>query len=159
MATKMTNREASFFVDLVNGKTIKEIQESIIKRISNYQWRTKVSDEVIVNEKQYEFNKLMEVKEFFDKVKLFEEKETYSVMGWGYGQTNYENFMVVGQIGGSMVCILDCGNYVFTVSKAKYLKKEFAWLDNSKVRATKWDEPFTKEEIMEQNQYNAYYGH
>lgn len=101
----------------------------------------------------------MEVKEFFDKVKLFEEKETYSVMGWGYGQTNYENFMVVGQIGGSMVCILDCGNYVFTVSKAKYLKKEFAWLDNSKVRATKWDEPFTKEEIMEQNQYNAYYGH
>ena len=66
---------------------------------------------------------LLDVKKFFDKIKFFNTPRVYKVNPWGYGQTNYENLKVIGQAGGSMVCVID-SNYsdVFTIQKKKILR-------------------------------------
>ena len=100
------------------------------------------------------------LKRFFDKIKFFEKPEIYAVCGWGYGQTNYENLKVLGQIGGSMVCIVN-NDYsdIYTISKSKYTKKEYANLDSDRVRSTEWREAFTSEALQKNHLYNTYYGH
>ena len=59
-----------------------------------------------------------------------------------------------------MVCIVN-NDYsdIYTISKSKYTKKEYANLDSDRVRSTSWREPFTSDAISKNSMYNAYYGH
>lgn len=158
MATKFSNGEARFFNQLLNGADFETIYNEAVSKIEETKYYC--NDEQAQKYKDAEKNGLLEVKAFFDKIKFLEEPEIYAVNGWGYGQTNYENLKVLGQIGGSMVCIIN-NNYsdIYTISKAKYTKKEYANLDSDRVRSTSWRKPFTSEELHENSMYNAYNGY
>lgn len=158
MATKFSNGEARFFNQLLNGADFENIYNEAVSKIEETKYYC--NDEQAQKYKDAEKNGLLEVKAFFDKIKFFEKPEIYRVNGWGYGQTNYENLKVLGQIGGSMVCIVN-NDYsdIYTISKAKYTKKEYANLDSDRVRSTSWREPFTSEELHENSMYNAYNGY
>lgn len=158
MATKFSNGEARFFNQLLNGADFETIYNEAVSKIEETKYYC--NDEQAQKYKDAEKNGLLEVKAFFDKIKFFEKPEIYRVNGWGYGQTNYENLKVLGQIGGSMVCIVN-NDYsdIYTISKSKYTKKEYANLDSDRVRSTSWREPFTSEALCKNSMYNAYYGH
>ena len=158
MATKFYNENARFFNQLLNGADFETIYNEAVTKIEETKYYC--NDEQAQKYKDAEKNGLLEVKAFFDKIKFFEKPEIYAVNGWGYGQTNYENLKVLGQIGGSMVCIIN-NNYsdIYTISKAKYTKKEYANLDSDRVRSTSWRKPFTSEELCENSMYNANNGY
>lgn len=159
MATKFYNENARFFNQLLKGADFETIYNDAVKKIEETKYCC--SEAQAQAYKDADKNGLLEVKAFFDKIKFFEKPEFYAVDSWGYGQTNYENFTVLGQVGGSMVCILD-NNYsnVYTISKAKYNNKEsYTYLDSNKVRSTSWGEVFTDDELVENSMYNAYNGH
>lgn len=158
MATKFYNEQARFFNQLLNGADFETIYNEAVSKIEDTKYYC--NDEQAQKYKDENKNDLLEVKAFFDKIKFFEKPEIYAVNGWGYGQTNYENLKVLGQIGGSMVCIVN-NDYsdVYTISKSKYTKKEYANLDSDRVRSTSWRKPFTSEELHENSMYNAYNGY
>ena len=158
MATKFYNDQARFFNQLLNGADFETIYNEAVSKIEETKYYC--NDEQAQKYKDAAKNRLLEVKAFFDKIKFFEKPEIYAVNGWGYGQINYENLKVLGQIGGSIVCIID-NDYsdVYTISKSKYTKKEYANLDSDRVRSTSWRKPFTSEELHENLMYNAYNGY
>ena len=159
MATKITNNEATIFHQLLNGGSFEEIFEAEKERINSVGYYC--SDEQAQKYRDGSIENILKMKKFFDKIKFFDEPEVYKVDPWGYGQVNYENVKVLGQVGGSMVCIID-NNYsdVDTVQKKKYTDKaKYSYLDSGKVRSTSWKEPHTNESMAEQSMYNAYYGH
>lgn len=159
MATKFYNNQARFFNQLLNGADFETIFKNEVQKIDETQYSC--SEAQANAYREADKNGLLEVKKFFDKIKFFDKPEHYAVNGWGYGQTNYENFKVLGQAGGSMVCVLN-SNYsdVYTISKAKYTNKDtYTYLDSNKVRSTSWGEVFTDDEIHENSMYNAYNGH
>ena len=159
MATKFTNNEATIFHQLLNGGNFEEIFEVEKERINSTGYYC--SDEQAQKYKDREIEGLLKMKRFFDKIKFFDEPEVYRVDPWGYGQTNYENVKVLGQVGGSMVCVIDNGHSdIYAIQKKKYTDKaEYTYLDSGKVRSTSWEEPYTNEAMAEQSMYNAYYGH
>ena len=159
MATKLTNNEARVFNKLVNGANWDQLFEVEKEKINNTGYYC--SDEQAQKYKDQNIEDLLNVKVFFDKIKFFDTPELYAVNGWGYGQTNYENLKVLGQIGGSMVCIIDSGySNVYTIQKKKYTEKNsWTYIDSDRVRATSWKQPYSNDAIMEQVHYNAYNGH
>lgn len=159
MATKFTNNEATFFHQLLNGGNFEEIFEVEKERINNISYYC--SDEQAQKYRDSNIESLLDVKKFFDKIKFFDTPRVYRVNPWGYGQTNYENLKVIGQAGGSMVCVIDSDySDVFTIQKKKYSdKSKYTYLDSDRVRSTSWKEPFTNNDIIEQVRYNAYNGH
>ena len=159
MASKFYNEQARFFNQLLKGADFETIYKEAVEKIE--ETRYTCSEEQANEYRQSDKNRLLEVKTFFDKIKFFETPELYSVNGWGYGQTNYENFKVLGQVGGSMVCVLtNSHSDVYTISKAKYtIKENYTYLDSNKVRSTSWREPYTSEALEENSYYNAYNGH
>lgn len=159
MATKFYNDQARFFNQLLKGADFETIYKDAVSKIEETKYYC--NDEQAQKYKDADKNGLLEVKAFFDKIKFFESPEIYSVNGWGYDQTNYENLQVLGQVGGSMVCIIN-NSYsdVYTISKAKYSNKDgWTYLDSNKVRSTSWGEPYTDKKIEDNILYNAYYGH
>ena len=102
-----------------------------------------------------DIQEVLDVKKFFFDIKFFD-TEVYKVNpSWGYGQTNYENLKVIGQAGGSIVCVIDSGySDVFTIQKKKYTdKSDYTYLDSDRVRSTSWKEPYTNNAIIEQVHY------
>lgn len=159
MATKITNNEATIFHQLLNGGNFEEIFEVEKERINSMGYYC--SDEQAQKYKDGNIEELLKMKKFFDKIKFFDEPEVYRVDEWGYGQVNYENMKVLGQVGGSMVCIIDnrC-SAIYTIQKKKYTDKvRRTYLDGGKVRSTSWKQPYTNEAIAEQSIHNAYCGH
>lgn len=158
MATRFYNSQARFFNQLLQGADFETIYKEATEKIE--QTKYYCNDTQAEKYRQEEKNGLLEVKSFFDKMKFFEKPEVYAINGWGYDQTNYENLKIIGQVGGSMVCIVD-NNYsdIYTISKSKYTKKEYANLEKDGVRSTSWREPYTSEAIQENARYNSYYGH
>ena len=123
MATKLTNNEARVFNKLVNGEDWEELFEVEKEKINNTGYYC--SDEQAQKYKDRNIENLLDVKKFFDKIKFFETPEVYKVNCWGYGQTNYENLKVLGQAGGSMVCVIDSRySDVFTIQKKKYTDRK-----------------------------------
>lgn len=159
MATKFYNNQARIFNELLNGGDFSEVLQRETEKANNVEYYC--SDEQAKEYREQHIQDVINVKKFFDNIKFFDEPEVYKVNPWGYGQTNYENLKVIGQVGGSMVCIIDNGySDVFTIQKKKYTdKSDYTYLDSDRVRSTSWKEPYTKEAIMEQVHYNAYYGH
>ena len=159
MATKFYNNQATVFHKLLKGADFNELLKSETEKINNTKYYC--SEEKAQEYREQSIRDVLDVKTFFDKIKFFENEETYSVNGWGYDQTNYENLKVLGQMGGSMVCIIDDGHSdVFTVQKKKYADKaSWSKLDSNGVRCTDWQEPYSNDEIRENQIYNAYYGH
>ena len=159
MATKLTNNEARVFNKLVNGEDWEELFEVEKEKIINTGYYC--SDEQAQRYRDRSIDDLVGVKMFFDKIKFFDTPETYKVNPWGYGQTNYENLIVLGQAGGSVVCIIEGGySNVYTIQKKKYTNKEkYTYLDSDRVRSTSWEKPYSNEAIEENSTYNAYYGH
>lgn len=158
MATKFYNNQARVFHRLLNGENFNDLLKSEKERFKNVQYYC--SDEQAQKYREESINDVIEVKNFFDKIIFFETPEIYKVNGWGYEQTNYENLKVLGQVGGSMVVIIDNGHSdVYTIQKKKYTEKaRYTKLDTS-VRSTDWQEPFSNDAIAENRIYNAYYGH
>jgi hypothetical protein len=159
MATKFTNNQSRVFNELLNGGDFDEILQRETEKVNNAQYYC--SDEQAKEYREQHIQDVINVKKFFDNIKLFDEPEVYRVDPWGYEQTNYENVKVLGQVGGSMVCVIDNGySDVYTIQKKKYTDKaEYTYLDSGKVRSTSWEEPYTNEAMAEQSMYNAYYGH
>lgn len=159
MATKFYNNQSRVFNELLNGANFSEILDRETEKANSAEYYC--SDEQAEKYRQQDIQQVIEVKKFFDKIKFFDEPEVYRVNSWGYGQTNYENLKILGQAGGSMVCIIDNGySDVFTIQKKKYTdKSEYTYIDSNRVRSTSWKEPYTNDAIMEQVHYNAYYGH
>ncbi len=159
MATKFTNNEATIFHQLLNGGNFEEIFKIEKERINSTGYYC--SDEQAQQYRDSNIEGLLEVKKFFDKIKLFDTPRVYKVNPWGYGQTNYENLKVIGQAGGSMVCVIDSiHSDVFTIQRKKYTdKSDYTYLDSNRVRSTSWKEPYTNDAIVEQVHYNAYNGH
>lgn len=157
MATKFYNNQARVFNRILKGENFEELLTSEIAKINNTQYSC--SEEQAQKYRDQDLQDVLDVKEFFDKIKFFETPEIYKVNGWGYGQTNYENFKVLGFAGGSVVCVIGDSN-VYTVQKKKYTDKaEYTYLDSDRVRTTSWRAPYTAEKMSEQSLYNAYYGH
>lgn len=159
MATKFHNNQARIFNELLNGGDFEEILQRETENANSTEYYC--SDEQVEQYKKQNIQGVLNVKNFFDKIKFFDKPEVYRVNSWGYGQTNYENLKVIGQAGGSMVCIIDNGySDVFTIQKKKYTdKSEYTYIDSDRVRSTSWKEPYTKEAIIENTYHNAYYGH
>lgn len=159
MATKFYNNQARVFNELLNGGDFDEILQRETEEANNTEYYC--SNEQAEKYRKQNIQGVLNVKKFFDKIKFFDEPEVYRVNSWGYGQTNYENLKVLGQVGGSMVCIIDNGyNGVFTIQKKKYTdKSEYTYIDSDRVRSTSWKEPYSKEAIIENTYHNAYYGH
>jgi hypothetical protein len=159
MATKFYNNQSRVFNELLNGGDFDEILQRETEKVNNAQYYC--SDEQAKEYREQHIQDVINVKKFFDNIKLFDEPEVYRVDPWGYEQTNYENVKVLGQVGGSMVCVIDNGySDVYTIQKKKYTDKaEYTYLDSGKVRSTSWEEPYTNEAMAEQSMYNAYYGH
>lgn len=156
MATKFYNNQARVFNRILNGENFEELLASEITKINSTQYRC--SEEQAQKYRDQDLQDVLDVKEFFDKIKFFETPEIYKVNAWGYGQTNYENVKVLGFAGGSVVCVVD--NNVYTVQKKKYTDKaEYTYLDSDRVRSTSWLAPYTAEKMIEQSLYNSYYGH
>lgn len=159
MATKFSNNQARVFHKLLNGADFNELLKYEIEKINKTQYYC--SEAEAQKYREQNLQDVLAVKTFFDKIKFFEKAETYKVNGWGYGQTNYENVKVLGQMGGSMACVidgLDCD--VYTVQKSKYINKsEWSKLDSHGVRTTDWQKPYSNDEIREKQIYNSYYGH
>jgi len=159
MATKFYNNQSRVFNELLNGGDFAEILQRETEKVNNAQYYC--SDEQAKEYREQHIQDVINVKKFFDNIKFFDEPEVYRVDPWGYEQTNYENVKVLGQVGGSMVCVIDNGySDVYTIQKKKYTDKaEYTYLDSGKVRSTSWEEPYTNEAMAEQRMYNAYYGH
>lgn len=159
MATKFYNNQSRVFNELLNGGDFDEILQRETEKVNNAQYYC--SDEQAKEYREQHIQDVINVKKFFDNIKFFDEPEVYRVDPWGYDQTNYENVKVLGQVGGSMVCVIDNGySDVYTIQKKKYTDKaEYTYLDSGKVRSTSWEEPYTNEAMAEQSMYNAYYGH
>ena len=159
MATKFYNNQARVFNELLNGGDFDEILQRETEEANNTEYYC--SNEQAEKYRKQNIQGVLNVKKFFDKIKFFDEPEVYRVNSWGYGQTNYENLKVLGQAGGSMVCIIDNGySDIFTIQKKKYTdKSEYTYIDSDRVRSTSWKEPYSTEAIIENNYYNAYYGH
>lgn len=159
MATKFYNNQARVFNELLSGGDFDEILQRETEEANSAEYYC--SDEQAEEYRQQDIQEVIEVKKFFDKIKFLEVPEVYKVDPWGFEQTNYENLKVIGQAGGSMVCIIDNGySEVFTIQKKKYTDKvRYTYLDSDRVRSTSWKEPFTNDAIMEQVHYNAYNGH
>lgn len=159
MATKFCNNQARVFNELLNGGDFDEILQRETEKVNNAQYYC--SDEQAKEYREQHIQDVINVKKFFDNIKFFDEPEVYKVNSWGYDQTNYENLKVIGQAGGSMVCVIDSGySDVFTIQKKKYTdKSDYTYLDSDRVRSTSWKEPYTNNAIIEQAHYNAYNGH
>lgn len=159
MATKFYNNQSRVFNELLNGGDFDEILQRETEKVNNAQYYC--SDEQAKEYREQHIQDVINVKKFFDKIKFFDEPEVYRVDPWGYDQTNYENVKVLGQVGGSMVCVIDNGHSdIYAIQKKKYTDKaEYTYLDSGKVRSTSWEEPYTNEAMAEQSMYNAYYGH
>lgn len=159
MATKFSNNQAKVFHKLLEGADFNELLKSETIKINSTQYYCSEAEAQKYREQRLQ--DVLNVKAFFDKIKFFDKPEIYSLNGWGYGQTNYENLKVLGQMGGCVVCVIDDGfSDVYTVQKKKYADKaEWTKLDNYNVRTTDWQQPYTTEEIRENNMYNAYCGH
>ena len=158
MATRFYNEQARFFNQLLKGANFEEIYKEAVKKIDDTKYYC--NDERAQKYKDESKKELLEVKSFYDKIKFFDKPEVYSVLGWGYNQTNYENLEILGQVGGSMVCVLNQKHSdIYTISKSKYTKKEYANLDKDGVRSTSWQKPYSDDEMQENAMYNAYYGH
>ena len=159
MATKFYNNQSRVFNELFNGGNFEEILHREAEKANNVQYYC--SDEQAEEYRKQDIKEVLDVKKFFDKIKFFDTPRVYKVNPWGYGQTNYENLRVIGQAGGSMVCVIDSGySDVFTIQKKKYTDKSaYTYLDSDRVRSTSWKEPYTNNAILEQAHYNAYNGH
>ena len=104
---------------------------------------------------KWELRELVEVEAYLSKVK-WDKPQTFGVDPWGYEQTNYENLIIVGHVRGSLVALVGCN--VYSIAKAKYNKRDkFTHLDD--VRSTSWEPAYTDQELADQAEYNAYYGH
>ena len=150
MATKFYNNQSRVFNELLNGGDFDEILQRETEKVNNAQYYC--SDEQAEEYRKQEIQDVLDVKKFFDKIKFFDEPEVYRVDPWGYDQTNYENVKVLGQVGGSMVCVIDNGHSdIYAIQKKKYTDKaEYTYLDSGKVRSTSWEEPYTNEAMAEQ---------
>ena len=159
MATKFYNNQARIFNELLNGGDFNVTLQRETEKANNVEYYC--SDEQAEEYRKQDIQEVLDVKKFFDKIKFFENPEVYKVNSWGYGQTNYENLKVIGQAGGSMVCVIDSiHSDVFTIQKKKYTdKSNYTYLDSDRVRSTSWKEPYTTDAIVEQVHYNAYNGH
>lgn len=159
MAVKFSNNQSRVFNELLNGADYNEVLKRETEEANSAEYYC--SDEQAEQYRKQDIQDVLNVKKFFDKIKFFDEPEVYKVNPWGYGQTNYENLKVIGQAGGSMVCIIDSGySNVYTIQKKKYVEKvKYTYLDSGRVRSTSWEKPYSKEAIIERNYYNAYYGH
>jgi hypothetical protein len=98
---------------------------------------------------------ILEAYSFYEAIKKWKKQETYKVDPWGYDQTNYENFTVIGEYRGSLVCA-DFNCKVWTVRKNKY-KAGYTNLDG--VRSTQWEPAYTDKQISDQREYNNWHGH
>ena len=159
MAKKFYNNQARVFHKLLKGEDFSEILKAETEKINSSKYYCSEAQAQKYREK--DLKDILEVKAFFDKIKFFDEPEIYAINGWGYDQTNYENLKVLGQMGGSMVCVIDSNSSnIYTIQKNKY-KDRAKWtkLDADGVRTTDWEQPFTSEEIITNHNYNAYYGH
>ena len=117
MATKFYNNQARVFNELLNGGNFDEILQRETEKANNVQYYA--SDEQAEEYRKQEIQEVLDVKKFFDKIKFFDTPRVYKVNPWGYEQTNYENLKVIGQAGGSMVCVIDSGySDVFKIGRA-----------------------------------------
>ena len=159
MATKFYNSQARLFNQLLDGGNFEEIFAREEAKINSLEYSC--SDEIAQGYKDKDIQDLKDVKTFFDKIQFLEEAEIYAVDAWGYGQTNYENLKVIGQVGGSMVCIIDSGHSdVYTIQKKKYVDKtQYTYLNADRVRSTSWGKPYSREALIENSYQNAYYGY
>lgn len=159
MAKKFYNNQARIFHKLLKGEDFNELLKVETHKINSSKYYCSEAQAQKYRDKC--LKDVLDVKTFFDKIKFFETPEIYAINGWGYDQTNYENLKVLGQMGGSMVCVIDSNSSnIYTIQKNKY-KDRAKWtkLDADGVRTTDWEQPFTSEEIITNHNYNAYYGH
>lgn len=158
MSHKFANRQAQYFKALVQHRI-----EPTPLHLANYvsaQVNSMVSEGVIDPEKasalmDYQAQELTPVLSFFNKMKPVK-PTMYAVNGWGYDQVNYENVILIGQVGASMVLV---GDYdVYSVSKKKFTTKApYTNLDS--VRSTSWEPAYSTSDIAKQQFENAYFGH
>jgi len=100
-------------------------------------------------------------------VKFYKKEDirVYKIWGWGYDQTNYENLEIVGEMGSYLVgCVNEHNFYKIPkrvegcgVKDKKGNIKNYYNIDS--VRTTSWEKAFTTEEIMNQREFNAAFGH
>ena len=118
MAKKFYNNQARVFHKLLKGEDFSEILKAETEKINSSKYYC--SEAQAQKYREQDLKGILDVKTFFDKIKFFENPEIYAVNGWGYDQTNYENLKVLGQIGGSMVGILDKNSSnMYTIQKKK----------------------------------------
>jgi hypothetical protein len=155
--------EINTFKTLLNGGKKEEVISKEKEKLINYYDpfcpyftnRAKTAEEYAEITIKYELPCIDEVEEFFKTIKIYEEKQTYRVNPWGYDQTNYENFTIIGERKGCIVCL--GRNDIWVVAKNKFAKKEYTRLDQ--VVSTNWEPAYTAKEISDKEDYNAYNGH
>lgn len=153
MSIKLSNHEADFFIKLYAGIGRINLLKS---RYERYQIDARYSSDEIEEIMADEEDELAEAQQLLDKMKRFEEPQSYRIDPWGFEQTNFNNVKAIGTYRSSVVLIGD--NKVFMVPKRKFNAKEkYTRLDD--VRTTSWKEPFTSDEMTEQSLKNAYNGY
>lgn len=160
MATKFSNQQADYFTKLYenrskNKEEVLNIIKEELKKSLRYCGSPASDYNLLLPDVIEEFN---EVYSFFSEMKFLVEPETYAIDPWGFDQTNLRNFTVVGQVKAAMVCI---GSHnIWTISKAKYNKKElYTALDSDRGRTTSWEAETPLDVISENIASNAYHGH
>lgn len=151
MVVKLSNDSAGYFVDLLNGKTRTDILNFYLEAYRKTGRYNADQLNEIANEQEED----VEAAELlFNKMKKIDRQE-FAIEPWGYDQQNYDNFEIVGTIGGSLVAIV--AGSIVTISKKKLNNKEYTKLDSS--RWTLWEDPYTKKFISDQAAENIYFGH
>ena len=159
MSVKLSNSGGNYFKQLVAGKTVDEVKESIVEHLEDYDWSSvheEYRKEAMESSMEFEIEDLNKAVALFDKMKFFPAPVDFAVNAWGYDQTNYENVKLIGQAGASMILV---GNYtIYAVAKRKYTDRvEYTSLDS--VRTTSWKPVYSDDEMAEQAMQNAYCGH
>ena len=160
MAVKFNDSKARYFSELLKGKTIQELLADVKE---TEEWDAEhygLDPNDIprrVNDARIEIEQVLEV---FNKVKFLKKPLTFAVNAWGYEQTNYENFSVIGSYRASMIAVSDNGRLIYSIATKKFKDKvPGTYLDNYGIRSTDWKPGYTSEDIAEERMYNAYYGH
>jgi len=149
MTTKLENREADYFKQLVSGMTEDQIRDSIKAAADEH-----VQDGYLRAEYAEGFitdclDDLAEAVKLFAAMKPLSTPEVYAVHVWGYDQSNYENVTILGQAGSSMIGLV--GYNVVAIAKNKYTTRTFAKLDE--VRSTSWEPAISDDTILNNSCY------
>jgi len=148
MSVKLDNSEARYFRNLITGMTEDQIrdriQSDIHDRIEEGYIRPEYADSYLAES----YRDLEEAAKVYAAMKPLQTPEVYAVNPWGYDQTNYENMTIVGQVGSSMIGMLN--HKVVAIAKNKYTTRTYADLDG--VRSTSW-EPALSDDTLRNSTY------